>query len=163
EVREKLGSADLELREPASCTNAIYVLNRDIMDPATLNGVTPDRLRASTLRVIYRVDHAVAVEADGVAARDFGFGPVPIGGRGRGGEGEQPWGGPPIHRAGYGVISRCFFSWTTRGRRSKRSVSPNQVHSPACCLLRSRCRAIRKRGSLAASRLSHRRVTRFVF
>ena len=79
EVKERLGSAELELREPEDCTNAIYVLNRDIMDLTTPEGLTPDRLRASTLRLIYRADHVAAVEADGVAAQDFGFGPIRVG------------------------------------------------------------------------------------
>jgi len=79
QVKESLGSADFEISGPANCANSVYVLNRDILDATTLHSVTPDQLHASTLRVVYRGDRVAAIEADGVAAQDFGFGPVHVG------------------------------------------------------------------------------------
>ena len=79
EVLGKLGPADLELSEPASCSNAVYVLNRSIL-ASNAAEVRENKVSVSTLRVIYRGGHVAAIEANGVAARQaFGFGPVRIG------------------------------------------------------------------------------------
>lgn len=80
DVERALGPADLELGEPASCTNAMYVLPRDLHTLLAARPVTPDRLEISTIRVVYRGEHVAAVEVQGMAARErFGFDSVRLG------------------------------------------------------------------------------------
>jgi hypothetical protein len=61
EVEKTLGRPHLELREPAACTNAVYVLDRSS---------APARAGFSTLRVVYLDDRVAAVEAQGIGVRD---------------------------------------------------------------------------------------------
>jgi hypothetical protein len=80
DVERALGPADLELGEPASCTNAMYVLPRDLRTVLAAQPVAPDRLEISTLRVVYRGEHVAAVEVQGMAARErFTFDSVRLG------------------------------------------------------------------------------------
>lgn len=75
QVEKVLGPADLDVSEPANCTNAVYVLDRNVLGPTA----TPP-LQVSTLRLVYRGGHVSAVEANGGAARErFGFDPVRLG------------------------------------------------------------------------------------
>ena len=65
EVEKALGPAALELREPATCTNAVYILNRSSIQGGA---------NVVTLRVVYQDDRVAAVETQGTAARNaFGF------------------------------------------------------------------------------------------
>lgn len=65
EVEKALGPAALELREPANCTNAVYVVSRSSAQAGADVG---------TLRVVYQEEKVAAVETQGAPARNaFGF------------------------------------------------------------------------------------------